>query len=150
MRYERWWASNILWAPRPAVPEPVRYEPRRQTIHHWVLLGILSLYRVFYMSNREDLPQKQEGLLILCCAIINNRRIYLTKPSPGGKVPPQGADEERRHPLMRNADKLEGTAFKNCTVLRTAFTIDTFRRSSSVSLRSTASKLWYDCHRQSF
>ena len=60
-------------------------------------------------------------------------------PSPGGKVPPQGADEERRHPLIRNADKLEGTAFKNCTVLRTAFTIDTFRRSSSVSLRSTAS-----------
>ena len=35
--------------------------------------------------------------------------------SPGGKVPPKGADEERRHPLMRNADKLEGTAFKNCT-----------------------------------
>ena len=54
-------------------------------------------------------------------------------------MPPQGADEERRHPLIRNVDKLEGTAFKNCTVLRTAFTIDTFRRSSSVSLRSTAS-----------
>ena len=71
-------------------------------------------------------------------------------PSPGGEVPPQGADEERRHPLIRNADKLEGTAFKNCTVLRTAFTIDTFRRSSSVSLRSTANKSRYDCHRQSF
>ena len=39
---------------------------------------------------------------------------------------------------------------KTVPFLRTALVIDTFRRSSSVSLRSTASSLWNDCHRQSF
>ena len=52
-------------------------------------------------------------------------------PSPGGKVPPQGADEERRQPLAWNAVNSECTALQIVPSFRTAFIIATFRQSSS-------------------
>ena len=72
-------------------------------------------------------------------------------PSPGGKVPPKGADEERRQLTTRSAVKLRAYSLQNSTFFTNCvYSRDTFRRSSSVSLRSTASSLWNDCHRQSF
>ena len=56
---------------------------------------------------------------------------------PGGRCP-AGADEEWRHFPMWNAGKKEHTAFQVVPFLQTEYEIGLYRRSSSVSLRSTA------------
>ena len=68
-------------------------------------------------------------------------------PSPGGKGDREAVDEEWRHLTIRNAVKSGGTGFSFVPFSRTANKFGTFRRSSSVSLCSTASprgKLWCD------